>query len=145
MQTIDAYLRKGASLNRRGWPGVEIHFKFKPSSTNSDEENTKNADALFKFCCQKVTAFVSANAWDNPSVSLIQYQEKPGGMQFHDRYVLTNVGAIEFSVGLDAGKPNQVTSAKVKTSQQTNRYWYRFASSTADFRVLNQRKISPGP
>lgn len=37
------------------------------------------------------------------SVTLFQWQERPGGQKLHNRYILTDLGGISFHHGLDAG------------------------------------------
>ena len=37
------------------------------------------------------------------SVTLFQWQERPGGQKLHNRYILTDLGGVSFHHGLDAG------------------------------------------
>ncbi|MBI2800018.1 MAG: hypothetical protein HYX63_06975 [Gammaproteobacteria bacterium] len=43
------------------------------------------------------------------SVIFVRVSERAGSRRLHDRHILTNLGRVDFSVGLDAGEPGSTT------------------------------------
>jgi hypothetical protein len=69
--------------------GIEIHT----------EQHHATEDFLRKSYEQIIPAGLS--------VSIFHWQERPGGQELHNRYVLTDLGGVSFHHGLDAGKDGE--------------------------------------
>ena len=99
-------------------PLLEIH------AANPNERSS----ALVEEALRQFSARLPADV----SVTFTQWGERPGGDQFHNRYVLTDVGGVEFGTGLDQ-KPGQATDRVSLLWEATRKLlWARFdATSTA--------------
>lgn len=107
----------GGSRSQSG-PVLEIH---------AANPNDKSAEFI-----QEGLQRFAAKLPVNVAVTFTQWSERPGGDQFHNRYVLTDVGGVEFGTGLDH-KPGQATDRVSLLSEATRKHlWARFdATSTA--------------
>lgn len=75
------------------------------------------------------------------SVTFTQWSERPGGDQFHNRYVLTDVGGVEFGTGLDQ-KPGQATDRVSLLSDATRKeLWARFDATSTAYVMDGARRV----
>lgn len=64
-------------------------------------------------------------------VSLRRWRQRSNGEKLHDRYVLTNLGAVEFSVGLDKGNPGESTRVHLLNSRLYRSCWKNYVETPA--------------
>ncbi|MBU1864375.1 MAG: hypothetical protein KKH94_11985 [Candidatus Omnitrophica bacterium] len=99
---------------------VEFHssanFGYAPSSQ------------LFKQrCTERLTGCIP----EGLSVCFKRWKEKPGGKQLHDRYLITDIGGVDLSTGLDEGsegKTQKISLLKLNTYETT---WKDYVSEPA--------------
>jgi hypothetical protein len=60
------------------------------------------------------------------SVTFTQWAERPGGDQFHNRYVLTDVGGAEFGAGLDQKLGQATDRVSLLSVAARKQLWSRF-------------------
>jgi hypothetical protein len=63
------------------------------------EIHTREHDATVDFLIENYESIIPVGL----TVTLFQWQEKPGGQRLHNRYILTNLGGVSFHHGLNTG------------------------------------------
>lgn len=117
-KSILEFIQRATAGHRHGAPTFEIH------AANAKKAAQWYVDeGLAEFQLRLPTGVV---------VTYYQWAEKTGGEQFHNRYVITDVGGVEFGAGLDP-KSGQATDRVSLLSEATRKQlWSRFdATSTA--------------
>jgi hypothetical protein len=66
-------------------------------------------------------------------VMLYQWEQRAGGPALHNRYILTDLGGVEFSHGLDTGSVGETDDITRLTQEQYNRYHNQYNPETHDF------------
>jgi len=103
---------------------VEFHasanFGYAPSSQ------------LFKQrCMERLTGCIP----EGLSVRFKRWKEKPAGKQLHDRYLITDIGGVDFSTGLDEGsegKTQKISLLKLNTYETV---WKDYVSEHPAFNL----------
>ncbi|MGD0947657.1 MAG: hypothetical protein ABSA52_09510 [Candidatus Binatia bacterium] len=97
--------------NRRGrlLTHIEIH--------TSD----KSTPDFFRKTCQEQLPRVIPGGL---KVMFRRWRQKDGGEIFHDRFILTDLGGVEFSVGLDEGREGQHTGVRL-LGREEYLFWWR--------------------
>ena len=66
-------------------------------------------------------------------VRFVRWKEKPNGEKLHNRYILTDIGAVSFQIGLDEGKDNETDDVTLLKRGQYELRWSQYASDTPAF------------
>lgn len=67
------------------------------------------------------------------TVTLFQWQEKPGGQKLHNRYILTNLGGVSFLHGLDTGKEGETDDLNRLDKNQFELRYSQYNTATSAF------------
>ena len=98
----------GTMLKRKTRPlpvRLEIYTKFDDRSWGADENG-------FAAKCREI---LSGLLPVDLELRIFCWDKKTGGKEFHDRFILTEFGGVDFGHGLDApGRPGRPSPAKVK-------------------------------
>jgi len=60
-------------------------------------------------------------------LTVTRWRKHPGGREFHDRYILTDVGGVEITPGIDEGVAGQCYTLRVVGKMDALNYSARFA------------------
>jgi hypothetical protein len=71
------------------------------------------------------------------SVKFFIWEERPGGEMLHDRFVLTELGGVDFSVGLDEGEPGQTTKVSRLSRAAYEKVWRDYSVDSSAFDLLH--------
>jgi hypothetical protein len=115
--TIRAFLAVLVQPGAVGASRVEVHTNY-----------TDNINASF------VGVFQSDMPALTPlgmQVCLRRWRQRNNGEKLHDRFVLTNLGAVEFSVGLDKGNPGESTRVHLLNSELYRSCWKNYVATPA--------------
>lgn len=66
-------------------------------------------------------------------VRFVRWKERDGGLRFHNRYILTELGGVQFAHGLDEGEPGEEDDITILDRTQFDRRWVQYASETPAF------------
>ncbi len=66
-------------------------------------------------------------------VRFVRWKERDGGLRFHNRYILTEFGGVQFAHGLDEGSPGEEDDVTILDRIQFDRRWVQYASNTPAF------------
>jgi len=105
---------------RRPIKRIEYHLKY---------DDTKPDGKWFKSECE---SRISRLIPQGIKLRLVRWQEKDRGERFHDRYILTEVGGISFSGGLDAGKYGETTYIALMRYETRSEIWRRYQLTTSE-------------
>ena len=59
-------------------------------------------------------------------ILLRRLEEREGGEKLHNRYILTNLGAVSFSTGLDEGDDGQTDDVRILTREEYIKRWSQY-------------------
>lgn len=76
------------------------------------------------------------------NITFFVWKQKAGGEKLHDRYILTERGGVQFSVGLDEGELGETTMVSRLSRSVYDRVWRHFSEETAAFKLTNRTTIS---
>lgn len=119
---VREFVRRAGAANRHGKPPtLEIH------GANAKGASQAFVDEGLRLFALQLPAGVT--------VAYYQWSERPGGEQFHNRYVLTDLGGVEFASGLDS-KGGGATDRVSLLSEATRRaLWPRFDSGSMVYQL----------
>ena len=66
-------------------------------------------------------------------VEFVRLRQRDGGDILHDRYVLTDLGGVSVSVGLDAGEEGETTDLFLLSQDQYARRWSQYVDNNGTF------------
>lgn len=98
---------------------IEIHSSF---SRNPGNEYL----AVFQ---REMPALTPAGA----TVSLRRWLQRSGGEKLHDRFILTNLGGVTFTVGLDEGDHGETTAIHMLDRSEYSLRWSQYMGATPAF------------
>ena len=67
-----------------------------------------------------------------------QWQERPGGEKLHNRYILTDIGGVDFGTGLDEGDAGQTDDIKLLGKERFKIRWQQYAGDNPAFESVGQ-------
>ena len=67
-----------------------------------------------------------------------QWQEKPGGEKLHNRYILTDIGGVDFGTGLDEGDAGQTDDIKLLGKERFKIRWQQYAGDNPAFEPVGR-------
>jgi hypothetical protein len=72
-------------------------------------------------------------------VKVIRWRKRERGPELHDRYIITDIGGVEFSKGLDISKKEGVTEKITLLGKKSyTEYWHRYCGSSPDFDCVDE-------
>lgn len=140
---------KQCLIHRRDWPlkarlNLEFHFRWRRSSPADDNESLRlQSEACFASTVRSTISAIKKLLRNSDSIGWYQWSEREdeNHQRFHERYVLTDLGGVEFGGGLDVANSSQQTSVNLlsKTTAQTlNR---RFSKGSEEFELLHCEEL----
>ena len=66
-------------------------------------------------------------------VRFVRWRERDGGLRFHNRYILRQLGAVQFAHGLDEGQPGEEDDLTLLDKGQFDRRWASYAGAAPAF------------
>lgn len=75
-------------------------------------------------------------------ITVRRWKNRPGGEMLHNRYILTDVGGVQFGVGLDEGDPGMTDDVVLLEANVFNRRLQDFAGPAYAFDIEGQVTIS---
>lgn len=74
-------------------------------------------------------------------ITVRRWKNRPGGEMLHNRYILTDVGGVQFGVGLDEGDPGMTDDVMLLEANVFNRRFQDFAGPAYAFDIEGQVTI----
>jgi hypothetical protein len=96
--------------------------------------------SFFQFEANKMARHIPSGL----SVEFVRWREKPGGEDFHNRFVLTEIGGVSFGVGLDEGSPGQTDDLNLLTKKPYQLRWSQFIASSSAFEFVDEPRAIVG-
>jgi len=69
-------------------------------------------------------------------INFKRWKQKPGGKKLHDRYLLTDLGGVDFSIGLDEGKEGEVQKISLLKKNTYEIVWEDYMGKQPAFDLL---------
>ena len=111
--------------NRNNLPliRVEIHTKEKSS-----------AEFFKKECKANLSKCIPMNI----RVKLVRWKQRLGGEKLHNRYILTDIGGVKFTIGLDDGQAGETDEITLLPRETYELRWKQYASNEPAFDFVDE-------
>ncbi|MHC1698747.1 MAG: hypothetical protein AB9919_11945 [Geobacteraceae bacterium] len=126
---LQAYLR-GLFINRRA-----------PLSRVVVKTGTKAAFPFFESTCTQEMPRIIPNGLE---VVFYRLKQRDNSEKLHNRYILTDIGGVNFGVGLDEGSENETEDVGLLTRKQYELRWEQYAGSRLVFDVVDRPIVVRG-
>lgn len=70
------------------------------------------------------------------TVDILVWRERPGGERFHNRFLLTNVGGVQFGDGLEQGEGAEVDRVSRLGDRECEEYRQRYGANSTAFEFV---------
>lgn len=100
-------------------------------------EESSTAD-FFQTECNKMAGWLPAGV----EITFRRWRELPGSEKLHDRFILTERGGVQFSVGLDDGSVGEVTNIHILTEELRSSTWDKYLSIAPAFELVDEIVIT---
>ncbi len=143
-QFIEACLQARLSQPAKPVVGFEIHFLLKCNHKidRKSPERKEDARRIFDEVRSECLKWQLKKLLDsNEKLDLYQWQELEYGERFHERFLLTDLGGIEFGGGLDTGGRWQTTSVHRLTESVRSDLNATYRKGSKTFDLLNNCTI----
>ena len=111
---------------------LEYHTKVGVKDGSSESDRRDWITRFGKDCQQRIPRHVPKDV----PLRIMLWEVKPGGDEMHDRYVMTERGAIRIVKGLDLGEPGQTTDVSLLPPLVYRGRWNDFQPGTGSSRRL---------
>lgn len=115
-------LSKNRSISSQSQFRVEVH-------ASAEVHKAPSSDFFKNQCIRCMSGYIP----DGLSVCFKRWNQKPGGKKLHDRYILTDLGGVDFSIGLDEGFEGEDQKLTLMERGIYNDIWSRYASNHPAF------------
>ena len=125
---------------------IEFHFLWPRRQPGDDYATLRSkSKACFDSTVQSTKHSLSGLLRQNDTICWCQWTEKDDldHQRFHERYVLTDLGGVEFGGGLDAGNSNQQTSVNLLSRKTVDTLNKRFTKEGSEFELLHCEEWRP--
>jgi hypothetical protein len=84
-------------------------------------------------CSQHLPRFIP----NGLSMSVNLWSQKPAGIQFHERLIVSDIGGVLLDPGIDEGKAGETYDIRLLTSSECVEYFERFNQSSAAYDLVD--------
>jgi hypothetical protein len=109
---------------------VEIH--------TSEDDDKPSTQLFHDRCRQSLPQLIPTGM----SVHIYRWKEIDGGDEFHNRYVLTDIGGVKFNTGLDEGDPGQTDDVSLLKPDAYALRRAQYAAGSTAFTLVDQIEIA---
>jgi hypothetical protein len=144
---IEQSLKYRSNSPLRAKLNVEFHFGWKRRRPGDDYATLQlQSRSFFDSLVQSTRLALSDLLRQNDEVTWCQWTEKEDQdhQRFHERYVLTDLGGVEFGGGLDTGNPSQHTSVNLLSKSTVDTLNKRFSKTGIEFELLHSDEFKKG-
>ena len=121
-----------AIMNNRilGAPVVEVHTQVKSTE-----------DFFRSECRRRLTPLIPPGL----TVRFVRWVARDGGQQLHNRYILTDLGGVAFSHGLDEGQAGETDDVTLLDRQSYEQRWLEYVGENPAFELTEEPFDIQGP
>ena len=76
------------------------------------------------------------------SLDAMLWKERNGGLQFHERLIVTNVGGVVVDPGIDDGNPGETYVLRLLSRHEVPDCLARFIPNTAPYDLIDQQRVT---
>jgi hypothetical protein len=109
---------------------IEVHFRDEPRS--------------YALCMADAERFLPRLLPFGSKVTLRCWKEKVGGARLHNRYLLTDIGGVQFGDGIEVGDPGHEDRVSILDEPSRARLWAQFVGSSPAFEVAGEAREFAG-
>jgi hypothetical protein len=116
-----------AALQNRTIKLVRVEYHLEAKSTNE----------FFDKECKKLADLLPVGI----EIRFMRWRELPGSEKLHDRFILTERGGVQFSVGLDDGNQGEMTNVNILSDELCNSTWNKYLSDFPAFELVDEFSV----
>jgi len=102
------------------------------------QTSVKSESGFFRRTCEECMPAILPKGL---TVRFIRWKERSDGEKLHNRYVLTDIGGVNFNIGLDEGKKGETDDVLLLSRKQYEMRWSQYASDNTAFDLVDYLDI----
>lgn len=110
---------------------VEFH-------SSVDVKNAPSAKFFKQRCMEKLAEHIP----NGLSICFKRWEQKPGGKKLHDRFLITDIGGVDFSTGLDEGLDGETQKISLLEANAYKTIWECYMSNDPAFNLAPDNKFT---
>jgi len=122
MGPTEGFLKAAFENRSTGQVRVEIHC-------SADYDRAPASMHFKKECISGLSRLIPKGQ----SLHVIRWNRRTGGEDFHDRHILTEIGGLLFSVGLDEGDSGKTTAVHILSKKEYELLWQQYLGPNPAF------------
>lgn len=135
---IDPYFRAKEHRFREPFTAFLAEFFAKPKDhlsvrvevhSSADVENAPSAQFFHDECAKHLASIIP----EGLEVVFRRWEQKSKGEKLHNRYILTELGGVQFGIGLDQGQLGETDDVSLMDRVQYELRWRQYASDNPAF------------
>jgi hypothetical protein len=144
---VDAYFNPSVPLARSKWlkplralaaqlttDGRVTRFEVHALSSRNDPWDT----ALFEQHCRNNLSPLLRNG---VALDAMLWEERAGGLQFHERLIVTDVGGVSIDPGVDEGNPGQTYDLRLLSKQEVSEKLKKFTQTAGPYDLVGHQRV----
>jgi hypothetical protein len=145
---VDAYFNPSVPLAQSKWlrpihalaaqlctDGRVVRFEVHGLSARSDPWP---AGLFAQHCRDNLAATLPGGI----TLSAMLWRERVGGLQFHERLVVTDIGGVLIDPGIDDGTPGETYTLRLLSRQECPAYLVKFVPATAPYDLIEDQRVT---
>jgi hypothetical protein len=113
-------------MERYGLTQLRVEFH-----SSVDMKNAPSAEFFKQRCMEKLAEHIP----DGLSIRFKRWKQKPGGKKLHDRFLITDIGGVDFSTGLDEGREGETQKISLLEQNAFKTTWEDYMSDVPAFNL----------
>jgi len=126
------------SLRKEKRPKLEIHFSYRVSAADELHVRKQVSRPVFETILKKTKCELSETTIP---IKLFQWSSTEDGDRFHERYVVSDLGGIEFGGGLSTGRASEKTSVNRLSSSVREELFANYKAGSDVYDLLHHATL----
>lgn len=102
---------------------------------------SKVRHSFFKSACEETLPLIAPKSL---KITCLQLRDTDKPEKLHNRYILTDIGGVQFAAGLDEGKEGETDDVTILSRAQYELRWNQYAGDNLAFDVVDPPVIVNG-
>lgn len=104
----------------------------------ADIQYACSAELFKQRCMERLSVCIPTGL----SVCFKRWTQKPGGEKLHDRYIITDIGGVNFSIGLDEGADGETQKISLLEKNTYETVWNDYVSGRPAFNLAAEDEFT---
>ena len=145
---VDAYFNPSVALARSKWlrPIESIASKLRADGQLARFEvhalSSRHAPWQGGLFSQHCRSNLAAALPEGLSIDAMLWKERAGGVQFHERLIVTDLGGVAIDPGIDDGEVGETYVIRLLGKEESVNYLNKYAPATSPYDLVEQLRVT---